>query len=169
MQAALISGVTIQDVSSELTENYTRGAANTVNASGLNIHGPNTYSNVPDGNMWLNTGNGCCGGFNYTGPGNADVSPQITWNLGGLHEVTNMRVWNYNENSGNPAVYTPRGIHTADIYTSDQRRFLHFLEHVTLNQATGSDTVDFSASYSAKHYRRGHPLYQHRSIHWSRQ
>jgi hypothetical protein len=36
-QAAVITGVTIQDVSSQLTEHYSRPAVNTVNAPGLDI------------------------------------------------------------------------------------------------------------------------------------
>ena len=107
--ANVITCVTIQDVSSQLTQNFTRAASFTVTAPGLNINGPGTYSDVPDGNMWLNTGNGCCGGFSSSDPtNNTDAHPQITWNLGGVYDVNSMRIWNYNENSGNPAEFTLR-------------------------------------------------------------
>ncbi len=142
-QAALISGVSIQDVSSELTQSFSRPASNTVTAPGLNINGPGTYSTNPDttanSGMWLNTGDGCCGGFSNTGAGNTDPTPYITWNLGGIYHVSNVEVWNYNE-AGN---YSLRGTNTADVYTSTDGVHYTFLEHVTLNQAPGSDTTAF--------------------------
>jgi hypothetical protein len=144
-RANVITGVTIQDVSSQLTQNFTRAASFTVTAPGLNINGPGTYSDVPDGNMWLNTGNGCCGGFSSSDPtNNTDAHPQITWNLGGVYDVNSMRIWNYNENSGNPAEFTLRGIHPADVYTSTDGTNYTFLESITLNQAPGNENSDFS-------------------------
>jgi hypothetical protein len=97
--------------------------------------------------MWLNTGDGCCGGFSNTGTvlsPDSDTAPQITWNLGSVDYVTSMRVWNYNENSGHPGMFTKRGIDTADVYVSTNGTSYTYLESVTLNQASGSDTVDFS-------------------------
>ncbi len=138
-QAELIPGVGIQDVSSQLTQDFNRAAVYTVTAPGLNINGPGTYSNVPDGNMWLDTGNGCCGGVSNIGPGNTDPAPQITWNLGSVYDVSNVRVWNYNEVN-----LTARGTAATDIYTSKDGVTYTFLEHVTLNQAPGTETVDFS-------------------------
>ena len=139
-QAALISGVSIQDVSSELTQApFSRAASNTITAPGLNINGPGTYSVNPDSNspppnggMWLNTGDGCCGG-------SADSAPQITWNLGRMYDVSNMEVWNYNE-IGN---YSLRGTHTADVYTSTNGSTYTYLESITLHQAPGNDTTAF--------------------------
>ena len=93
-QATVINGVSIADVSSQLvTNNFNRAAVFTVTAPGLNFTPsvPGSYSNVPDGTMWLNAGDGCCGVA-------ADTTPQITWNLGSDDYVTTMRVWNYNEN-----------------------------------------------------------------------
>ncbi len=145
-RANVITGVTIQDVSSQLTQSFNRAAEYTITAPGLNVNPsvPGSYSNAPDGNMWLNTGNGCCGGYSNTGTGNADTAPQITWNLGGTYDVTTMRIWNYNENSGDPTTYTKRGIDTANVYVSTDGVNYTFLESITLNQAPGSETVDFS-------------------------
>jgi hypothetical protein len=132
-QANVITGVTIQDVSSQLvTGPFDRAAAFTVTAPGLNVV-TDAYTNVPDNNMWLNTGNGAAGGT-------ADTAPQITWNLGSLDYVTTMRVWNYNE-VGN---FTSRGIHTADIYVSNDGASYTYLESVMLNKAPGTTTSDFS-------------------------
>lgn len=135
--AAVITGVSIHDVSSQLTTSFQRGAIHTIDGSGLNINGPGTHSNVPDGTMWLDAGNGCCGDA-------ADTNPQITWDLGAVYDVDSMRIWNYNENSGNPGVYTLRGIDTTDVYVSSNGVDYTKLGNITLNQAPGSATVDFS-------------------------
>ncbi len=137
--AALIAGVTIKDVSSELTapSNFKRFAAHTVDGSGLNINGPGTHSRVPDGGagtQWLTTG---VGAF----PGRDDLNPQITWDLGATYNVANMRVWNYNESDGGN---TSRGIKTTDVSTSTDSITYTPLGNVGLNKSPGLDNVDFS-------------------------
>jgi hypothetical protein len=144
-RANVITGVSIQDVSSQLTQNFNRAAAYTVTAPGLNVDlsVPGSYSTTPDGNMWLNTGIGGNGGFSNTGTmanPNEDTAPQITWNLGGNDFVSTMRIWNYNE-SGN---FSLRGIDTADVYVSSDGTNYTFLESIQLNRAPGTETVDFS-------------------------
>ncbi len=140
--AELITGVTIHDVSSSLAhigeaDLFDRMASYTVDGSGLNINGPGTHSCGPDGTMWLN------GGINYA-YGYNDTDPQITWDLGALYNIDTMRIWNYNEWSGVAGLLTARGIHTTDVlYSADGTNYT-LLNNITLNQAPGSDTVDFS-------------------------
>jgi hypothetical protein len=137
--AALIGGVTIEDVSSQLTSpsNFKRFAAHTIDGSGLNINGPGTHSKVPDdgaGTQWLTTGVGAFAGRD-------DLNPQITWDLGATYNVANMRVWNYNESDGGN---TSRGIRTTDVSTSTDSLSYTPLANVGLDKSPGLDTVDFS-------------------------
>ena len=55
-----------------------------------------THNNIPDGYMWHSAIN--------------DLPVSITFDLGAVYdELEGFHVWNFNENSGNPSVYTLRG------------------------------------------------------------
>ena len=95
--AATITGVSIEDVSSELTTNFNRAAVHTVNESGLGVSGPGTHTNQPDGYMWLSAGNGCCGDPPDPHVTAGDGLAHITFDLGDNYDLDSFHVWNYNE------------------------------------------------------------------------
>jgi Lamin Tail Domain/CotH kinase protein len=82
-----VTGVAVSGSSSQLTTGgFTRGAANTVNGSGVNGQ---THGTTPDGTMWLTNGT-------FTAP--TDPLPaDITFDLGSVVNLTSFHVWNYNE------------------------------------------------------------------------
>ena len=146
-QAAVISGVRVDHVSSELAFNgpFNRRASMTVDGSGLNAV-TGTHSNVPDNTMWLTTTSNsiCCGGTEYGGiitnaANPADTDPEITWDLGARYNLSTMRVWNYNEVN-----LTNRGVQNANLLVSDDGVTYTNLGPIVLNQAPGNTAVDFS-------------------------
>ncbi len=100
-----MTGVSVAGVSSELISGFTRGAANTVNGSGLNA---GQHGIVPDGTMWLSNGT-------LAAP-NDPLPAEITWDLGENTGLSSLHVWNYNENS--PPDLTARGSRTVEILTA---------------------------------------------------
>lgn len=135
-QAAPITGVTIS-ASSELGGLFQRQASNV--GSGAGLTGPaGMFSNAPDGTMWLTKGNGT-----YQGP--ADTHPSITFDLGGIYNLTSAQVWNYNENSGNPSFFTKRGVRTMDAQASmDGTTFATIAVNINLAQAPGANNGAFA-------------------------
>lgn len=130
--------VTIESVSSELVSTFNRGAENLVNGSGLNPDGSHTIT--PDGNMWLNAGNGCCGD-----PEDPLIpEAQVTFDLGEEVSIDRMKVWNYNENlPGRPELLL-RGAETADILTAgEDQEFTLFASEVELDLAPGDAFEEF--------------------------
>ncbi len=93
--ADLITGVTIEDYSSQLVDNFDRQALHTVDGSGLTggYHG-----NAPDPTMWLTHGT-------YRAP-NDPLPAQITFDLEAVYDLDRFHVWNYNEVGG---TFTNRG------------------------------------------------------------
>ena len=91
--AAVITGVTA--TSNSTYPGVDRLAAYTVNGSGMTA---GQASNAPAGTMWLSN------------DGAAVASPTITFNLGGLYNLTGANVWNYNESGG-----TGRGINAVSV------------------------------------------------------
>ena len=76
----------VSGFSSQLTTGFTRGAANTVNGSGISGQ---THGTTPDGTMWLSNGT--------FGTPNDTLPADITYDLGGIVNLTSFHVWNYNE------------------------------------------------------------------------
>tara|TARA_R110001592_G_scaffold82894_2_gene245397 strand:+ start:3789 stop:4598 length:810 start_codon:yes stop_codon:yes gene_type:complete len=115
--AGLITGVTIEDVSSELTANFDRAADMTIDGSGgvLLTSLTGTHGNIPDGTMWLSSGT-CCGNVNDPHVTNNDGQlAHIVWDLGAVYDISRFNVWNYNERNGS---YTERGVNFVGITTS---------------------------------------------------
>ena len=152
--AVNITGLSIQDVSSELVTNLDRDSTFIINGSGLNINGPGTHSTAPDGpggagngTMWLNTGtSNCCGGTSYVnspGAGQDDM-PEVTIDLGARYNLESIRIWNYNESGA----FTSRGANGVDLLTSVDG--VTFAPHSSINlaQAPGVNNVDFSETFS---------------------
>lgn len=83
---AVIAPVVIGDVSSELAAGFNRGAVRSVDGSGLTA---GAHTNAADGTMWLSNGN-------FAAP-NDPLPAVITFDLGQLHDLSSLHVWNYNE------------------------------------------------------------------------
>ena len=139
VEASTVSGVTIYDVSSELTSlNYSfshdRSAIHVVDGSGLGLEGPEQHSNNPDSRMWdANT-------FNPSLTNDpTDTNPFITFNLGSNYDVTSLRVWNYNSlDNFNGIPYTERGVKSVDILISKNGLDYTELGIFNFSQATGT-------------------------------
>jgi hypothetical protein len=104
---------TIQNVSSEFTS-IGRGAANTVNGSGLDGSTPANHGTDPT-TMWLNLGNGEDDG-GVADPDQPGQLAHITFNLNGTWNVDSFRVWNYNEVGAN--TFINRGVQNLTISTA---------------------------------------------------
>ncbi len=134
--AAIISGHTAT-ASSTIGAPFDRGILRGVDDSGLSpgdgsLTTPDqSHTGVPDGSMWLSSG---------TAFGGADLNPTYTVDLGAVYGVTGIRIWNYNEDSGNPAAFTRRGIQSTNVLVSlDNINYLP-LGLFTIAQAPGTNT-----------------------------
>ena len=76
-----------------------------INGSGMTPGTPllatATAGNVPANAMWLD---------------NTTNKTWITFDFGTVQKCTGIRLWNYNENSGNPTTYTAEGVKIASVY-----------------------------------------------------
>lgn len=134
-QANPISGVTIYNVSSELTASnsgFDRAAIHVVDGSGLDALGQHT--NAPDGTMWdANTFSPSL----TTGP--TDTDPSITFDLGSEYALTSFNVWNFNSfDTFNGIPFTARGIKNVDISTSNDGSTYTDLGTFLFSQAPGT-------------------------------
>jgi len=115
--AGLITGVTVEDVSSELTASFNRAATMTIDGSGgvaLNSF-TGEHGFAPDGSMWLSSGT-CCGNVNDPHvTANDGQLAHIVWDLGAVYDVSKFNVWNYNEQTRG---LTTRGANLVGITTS---------------------------------------------------
>ena len=130
-----------------------RAPGHTIDGSGMNPSSPvtiagcngatstSTCGNVPGGNMWLSNG---------------DTPTWITFDLGSVQTITGFHLWNYNENSGNPAVYTQEGVNSASIYTEASLTggsgLGAHVQDMTFNQADGT------TSYTGSDYTFNTPM-----------
>ena len=92
---------------------YTNGSDSrapvmSINGSGMTPGTPllatATAGNVPANAMWLD---------------NMTNKTWITFDLGTVQKCTGIRLWNYNENSGNPVTYTAEGVKLASVYVGN--------------------------------------------------
>jgi hypothetical protein len=146
--AAVVTGVTIEDYSSELLGGFNRQAVHTVDGSGL-VGGQ--HGNVPDHYMWLTKGT-------YQAP-NDPLPARITFDLEGNYDLDSFHVWNYNEHSGNPALFTKRGANdvTISVASSEGGAFTS-LGSFNFAQANGTttyagETIDLSPYAAADNTR----------------
>jgi hypothetical protein len=82
-----------------------RSPIRSIDGSGMTPNNPvvetSTCGNGPSNTMWLSNGT---------------AATWITYDLGSVQTISGFHLWNYNENSGNPATFTKRGVQTAGIY-----------------------------------------------------
>ncbi len=124
--AAVITGVTAS-ASTEFVGGG-RGAVNTVNGSGTDFG--TGFTSVDPTTMWLNNGAAGYGGA-------VDAAPQITFNLGGVYNVSAANVYNYNE-----ASFTGRGVQSAQVWAALADMTYFFLGNITLATASGDATTN---------------------------
>jgi len=135
-RAAIILGESAT-ASSSIGVPFDRGVLRAVDDSGVSagdsslVTPDQFHSSVPDGNMWLSSG---------VGFGGADPDPTYTVDLGAVYGVTGLRVWNYNENSNNPAAFTMRGVRDTIVLISLDNSTYVPLGLFTIAQAPGNDT-----------------------------
>ena len=130
--AAVIEGVTIEDVSSEDSD-----AVNAINGSGgvpVNSADSANRHDWNPGNMWRSkafhpafgdppVGMGCCGlvengGDPHAMDTNDNRLAHITFDLGAVHNVESFVIWPYNEDHGSPDHLMYRGAKNVKVYTS---------------------------------------------------
>ncbi|MEM7395347.1 MAG: LamG-like jellyroll fold domain-containing protein, partial [Verrucomicrobiota bacterium] len=144
----VVAGVTIEDVSSELSGFGGRLAVDTINGSGFN---PGTgVHDVNAGNMWLTDGP-----FE-PGEGNDIIPSHITYDLENNYDLNSLTVWNYNEAA---AGNTDRGAQDVTISVADSvGGAFTSLGNFTFNQAPGSasafgQVIDLSSFPAADNTR----------------
>ncbi len=105
--------------SSELTAGHNRRAGNAVDGVGQTTTQPNGWPSDSAG-MWLSN------------PG--DNAGHIAFDLGGLHQLDGLLIYNYNEGGG----LTSRGVQQAEILVSDDNVNFTSLGMLGLNRGTGT-------------------------------
>ncbi|MEM6507472.1 MAG: PEP-CTERM sorting domain-containing protein [Planctomycetota bacterium] len=98
VQAATITGVTIEDVGSELVFppfpfEFDRMASYTLDGVGYEVGVQNTHSSGLEGVHWLSTGTG----FGINGITPQPLPTFIVYDLEGNYDLDSFTVWNYNE------------------------------------------------------------------------
>ena len=114
-QGATLTGVTIEDVSSELVAGFDRGAIRLLDGSGFD-EALGTHNVTPDGNqgggMWLNNGT-------FANPNDPNApGAVITFDLGGSTALNSVTIWNYNETARPDLVN--RGANAAQILVASE-------------------------------------------------
>ena len=120
------------EASSELS-GFDRKAAYLVDGSGLDR---GRHGITPDGSMWLNQGT--------FGGAAADLEPEVTFDLGRVRAVEQMKVWNYNEDLPNRPELRSRGVSSADILVAgEDQQFRLLIENQPFEKGPGRET-DFA-------------------------
>jgi len=137
-QSANITGVTIEDVSSELVSGFDRQANYLIDGSGFD-GGTGSHSITPDGSMWLNNGT-------FTVPNDPNVPGAIiTFDLGANYDLGSLTIWNYNESLPGRADLLLRGANEVEILVADSEGgTFTSLGDFVFAVAPGLGTVDFS-------------------------
>ena len=146
-RAALITGVTIENYSSQLLSGvFSRQAIHTIDGSGLSA---GQHTNFPDAYMWLTNGT-------FRTPQDPLPGPYITFDLEGNYDLDRFHVWNYNEvDAGLSTV----GVNALEIsVASSEGGSFTSLGNFTFAKADGSttyagETIDLSAYTAADNAR----------------
>jgi len=140
-QAAVIVGVTIEGVSSQLdsTLSFDRVAENTINSSSFEPNGAGTHgsSGAQSGNgMWLTNGT--------FGTPNDPLPAFITFDLEDNYDLSSFTVWNYNESGA-----TARGANgvTVSVASSEGGSFTALAGITTFTIAQGDAVTAFGETF----------------------
>ncbi|MDZ4783557.1 MAG: LamG-like jellyroll fold domain-containing protein [Planctomycetia bacterium] len=102
-----LPNVSIAEVSSELdTAAFNRNAFLMLTGAGMD-YATGTHTIVPDNFMWLSHGNGFDGGV--------DTAPFVVFDMGAVTDVTDVKIWNYNETLDGRPELLGRGVNLFDI------------------------------------------------------
>ena len=140
-QGAIITGVTIVDVSSELVSGFDRGAIRVLDGSGFD-EALGTHNVIPDGTagggMWLNNGT-------FANPNDPNApGAVITFDMGSNFTLNSLTVWNYNEFLTGRADLLNRGANEVEILVaSSEGGTFASLGNFNFTIAPGVDNVDF--------------------------
>ncbi len=127
--AATITGVSIEDVSSEFSA--LRPAENIINGAGF-TEATGFHSNANGDNInWINTGT--------ARTPNDDLPTFVTINLGGVYDLTSVKIWNWNTSNTLDAGVQDFEISVAPTAGGSFTSLGSFV----LAQATGSTTTDY--------------------------
>ena len=144
LQAATITGASIDSVSSELVNvSFARAAANILGTDGFD-EGTGFHTNIPDSGggagpapaaMWLTNGV-------FAAP-NDPLPAFVTVNLGANYNLNSLKVWNYNEAFAAPTLVL-RGANSVDIsVASTAGGPFTLLGNFTFTVAPGTTNTDF--------------------------
>lgn len=141
---------TVDNFSSENPTGLDRTANHTIDGSGLTGDGSagSTHDQGENSIVWTTSGV-----YDTT-----DYDPYITYDLGGLCDVTKMRIWNYNSayQVGSPPVnITIIGPNEVDVYTSANGTSFTFAETVNFTEASGTSGYpgqDITVDYPSVRY-----------------
>jgi autotransporter-associated beta strand protein len=130
-----------------------RAPGHTIDGSGMTPSSPVTvagYNGAAPTSICDNSAN------STTWLSNGNTPSWITFDLGSNQTIIGFHLWNYNENSGNPSLYTERGVNSASIYTETSLMggsgVGTLVQNMTFAQATGA------TSYTGADYTFGSPV-----------
>jgi len=135
---ATITGVTIEDVSTELVSGpFDRRANHLIDGNEFD-EGAGTHTVTPDGAMWLNNGT-------FTAPNDPNApGAVVTFDLGSNFALSSITVWNYNEFLPGRSDLLDRGANDAEILVANSEGgAFTSLGNFTFNIAPGVANVDF--------------------------
>ena len=140
-QAATITGVTIEDVSSEIAT-FARTADNTLNGGAgfqAGVQSTHTDSTANGNDMWLSQGNFVSGGAPFD-----PLPAHITYDLEDNYDLSSFTVWNYNEENA-----TGRGANgvTVSVASSVGGSFTALAGITTFEEAPGDATTAFGETF----------------------
>ena len=113
--------------STELIAGFNRRAANVVDGVGQTTTDPDGWPSDADG-MWLSNGT-------FRSPN--DTDPEITFDLGGIHQLDSFTLYNYNEAT---AGLSTRGVRDAEVFVSTDNVTYTSLGVQTFAKGTGDAT-----------------------------
>jgi len=135
---ATITGVTIEDVSTELVSGpFDRRANHLIDGNEFD-EGAGTHTVTPDGAMWLNNGT-------FTAPNDPNApGAVVTFDLEANYDLGSLTVWNYNESLPGRAELLLRGANEVEILVADSEGGdFTSLGDFVFAVAPGLDAVDF--------------------------
>ncbi len=131
-----LPNVAIANVSSQLGTPFERAASHMLDGSGMDF-AAGTHTIVPDGFMWLTNGVGFLGG--------TDTAPFVVFDMGAVTDVTDVKIWNYNETLEGRPELLGRGVNAFDIsVAADFAGPFTPAGSFALDVAPGVGDVDFS-------------------------
>lgn len=168
--AAVITGVTIEEVSSELTNGpFRRFAVHTIDGGGGVPVSSYTggHGNTPEDAMWLSDGAGTHSAGNVPDPHIAagdGLLGHIVFDLGAVYDVSQFHVWNYNEGANSTTL--ARGANAVTVLVSESNTLTGLAATgpgistlagptalTSASGASGDAGTNYSAAFRARYVR----------------